>query len=241
MTSFYVYEHIRNDTGEVFYVGKGSGNRCFTKIGRNIYWHRVVAKSNGFFVKKIIEDIDEELSFLVEIERIDQLKKLGFRLTNLTSGGEGISGLLHTEESKKKMSSAQLGKPKGPMKEATKQKLSIRKIGISRGPMPEETKRKIQLANIGSRHSDESYARMANKKRGVKLSEEHKKLLSVLTKGKNNPNYGKKHSDIAKEKIRQTRLNAEKIECPHCNKIGDPPNMARWHFNNCKHKGNENG
>jgi len=201
MTSFYVYEHIRKDTGEVFYVGKGSGNRCFAKTGRNIYWHRVVAKSNGFFVKKIIENIDEELSFLVEIERIDQFKKLGFRLTNLTSGGEGLSGLLHTEE----------------------------------------TKRKIQLANIGSRHSDESYAQMANKKRGVKLSEEHKKLLSLLTKGKNNPNYGKKHSDIAKEKIRQTRLNAEKIECPNCNKIGDPPNMARWHFDNCKHKGNENG
>jgi hypothetical protein len=241
MTSFYVYEHIRNDTGEVFYVGKGSGNRCFNKRGRNIYWHRIVKKSNGFCVKKLIENIDEEFAFLVEIERIDQLKKLGFKLSNLTSGGEGISGLVHTKEAKIKISKAHLGKPKGPMKESTKQKLSINKTGVSTGPMPEETKRKIQIANIGSRHSEESYARMAMKKRGKKLSEEHKKTLSILFSGKNNPNYGKKHSDSTKEKVRQARLNAKKIACPHCNKIGDPPNMARWHFNNCKHKGNENG
>ena len=26
---FYVYEHIRNDTGAVFYVGKGKGRRMF--------------------------------------------------------------------------------------------------------------------------------------------------------------------------------------------------------------------
>lgn len=241
MTSFYVYEHIRNDTGEVFYVGKGKGDRCSNKQGRNIYWHRVVKKSNGFCVKKLIENIDEEFAFLVEIERIDKLKKLGFNLTNLTSGGEGASGLVHSKEAKIKISKAHLGKPKGPMKESTKQKLSISKIGVPRGAMPEETKRKIQIANIGSRHSEESYAQMAIKKRGKKLSEEHKKTLSILFSGKNNPNYGKKHSDSAKEKIRQTRLNAETIVCPHCNKIGDPPNMARWHFNNCKHKGNENG
>jgi len=241
MTAFYVYEHIRRDTGAVFYVGKGSGNRCFSKMGRNIYWHRVVKKINGFNVLKIIEDIDEDFAFLIEVERIDQLKRLGYALTNLTAGGEGASGLTHSQETKNKMSFAQLGKPKGPMKESTKQKLSILKTGVPKGPMPEETKRKIQIANIGSRHSDESYAQMSIKKRGVKLSEEHKKLLSVLTKGKNNPNYGKKHSDSAKEKIRQARLNAETIACPHCNKVGDSPNMARWHFNNCKYKGNENG
>lgn len=241
MTSFYVYEHIRKDTGEVFYVGKGSGDRCTNKRGRNIYWHRVVKKSNGFCVKKLIESVDEEFAFLVEIERIDQLKKLNIQLTNLTFGGEGVSGHIHTKEAKTKMSKAQLGKPKGPMKESTKKKLSLIKTGVSKGAMSAETKRKIQIANIGSKHSKESYAQMAMKKRGVKLTEEHKKTLSILFSGKNNPNYGKKHSDSAKEKIRQTRLKAEKIACPNCNKIGDPPNMARWHFDNCKHRGNENG
>ena len=156
MTSFYVYEHIRKDTGEVFYVGKGSGDRCTNKQGRNIYWHRIVKKSNGFCVKKLSENIDEEFAFLVEIERIDQLKKLGFKLSNLTSGGEGISGLVHTKEAKIKISKAHLGKPKGPMKESTKEKLSLIKTGVSKGAMSAETKRKIQLANIGSKHSKES-------------------------------------------------------------------------------------
>ncbi len=26
----------------------------------------------------------------------------------------------------------------------------------------------------------------------------------------------------------------EQIICPHCNKIGNKPNMQRWHFDNCK-------
>jgi hypothetical protein len=240
MTVFYVYEHTRQDTGAVFYVGKGSGNRCFSKLGRNIYWHRVVKKINGFNVLKIVENIDEDFAFLIEIERIDQLKRLGYALTNLTSGGEGTSGLVHSQETKQKLSLAQLGKPKGPMQESTKQKLSILKTGVLRGPMPEATKSKIKFANMGIKHSQESYAQMAMKKKGVALSAEHKKILSSLFAGKNNPNYGKKHNSIAIEKIRQSRLNAKKITCPYCNKIGDPSNMARWHFKNCKHKGNEN-
>jgi hypothetical protein len=89
---FYVYEHIRPDTNKVFYVGKGSGNRCNTSRGRNKYWHNFVNKAGGFKIRKISESEDEEFVFFVEEERIDQLKKLGFELTNMTSGGEGLAG-----------------------------------------------------------------------------------------------------------------------------------------------------
>ena len=101
--TFYVYEHIRKDTNTVFYVGKGKNNRAYTSVGRNQYWKNVVSKAGGFDVKIITKDIDEELAFLVEIERIDQLKRLGIQLTNLTNGGEGMSGYTPTEETKKKM------------------------------------------------------------------------------------------------------------------------------------------
>ena len=30
-----------------------------------------------------------------------------------------------------------------------------------------------------------------------------------------------------------TNTNKTKIKCPHCNKIGNPANMQRWHFDNC--------
>jgi len=56
---FYVYQHRRNDTDEVFYVGKGSGKRinCGKKGGtksRSQFWQNVVKKAGGFKAEKII-------------------------------------------------------------------------------------------------------------------------------------------------------------------------------------------
>lgn len=104
---FYVYEHIRPDTGMVFYVGKGSGWRAGITQHRNPYWKNVVAKAGGFNVRKIVENVDEELAFLSEQERIDQLKRLGVKLTNLTEGGEGSSN--PSEETRRKMSEVRIG------------------------------------------------------------------------------------------------------------------------------------
>ena len=101
--NFYIYEHIRPDTNQVFYVGKGCGNRC-NSLRRNVHWKRIVAKAGGFTVRKIVENIDEELAFLAEQERIDQLKRLGFNLCNATNGGEGASGYKHTQRTKELLS-----------------------------------------------------------------------------------------------------------------------------------------
>ena len=104
---FYIYEHIRPDTNAVFYVGKGSGYRATTTQHRNPYWKNVVAKAGNFIIRKIAENIDEELAFLAEQERIDQLKRIGIKLTNLTGGGEGSSN--PSEETRKKMSESHKG------------------------------------------------------------------------------------------------------------------------------------
>ena len=107
-SNFYIYEHIRPDTGIIFYVGKGCGKRLNCgKFGggkRNNHWKAVVVKAGGFEAKKLVENIDEEFAFLVEEERIDQLKRLGIKLTNKTFGGcGGIAGYSHTDETKKKI------------------------------------------------------------------------------------------------------------------------------------------
>ena len=103
-SSFYVYEHIRNDTGAIFYVGKGSNRRAFLCGKRNQYWRNIVAKSGGFSVRMFIKNLDEELAFLVETERIDQLKRLGANLCNMTNGGEGSTGAKRSQETKNKLS-----------------------------------------------------------------------------------------------------------------------------------------
>ena len=108
-SDFYVYEHIKPPTKEVFYVGKGSGKRARARSNRNQYWHNVVNK-HGFEVKFIVENIDEELAFLVEEERIDQLRRLGIKLCNMTDGGEGSSGLVLSDEVKQMVSQRFKGK-----------------------------------------------------------------------------------------------------------------------------------
>jgi len=92
---FYVYEHIRNDTNAIFYVGKGKNLRAYTKRDRNDHWHNIVNKS-GFTVRFVAKDLDEELAYLCEQERIDQLEKLGIKLANICPGGKGVgSGKKH--------------------------------------------------------------------------------------------------------------------------------------------------
>ena len=46
---FYIYQNLRADTGEVFYVGKAHGDRI-TSRGRNVYWKRIVEK-HGLIVE----------------------------------------------------------------------------------------------------------------------------------------------------------------------------------------------
>lgn len=164
---FYVYQHRRNDTNEIFYIGKGYGDRAYTKHNRNDYWRKVASKANGFTVEFIVKNIDEELALLVEQEKIDQLKKLGFwnKLTNITLGGEGVCGLQHSDEAKLKMSFAKKGKPsprKGAkLSEETRKKISEVQKGKPKKPRTPEHQAKINAINKGSKRSEESKLKMS--------------------------------------------------------------------------------
>lgn len=100
---FYVYKHFRKDTQEVFYVGKGEGNRYKSKIGRNPYWHNIV-KKHGFKWEIVDYFESEELAFRAEAKLIAEIgrKDLGLGpLVNLSDGGEGASGAIRTPEQRK--------------------------------------------------------------------------------------------------------------------------------------------
>jgi hypothetical protein len=174
---FYVYQHLIPNTKQVFYVGKGSGKRAFFSKGRNLYWQRKANKF-GFEVDFVCKNVDEEFAYFVEQELVDVYKKRNIKLTNLTAGGDGGGSCIPTEETKRKLHLALVGrkKPNGfgekiskahlgkKVSEETRLKLSQSHIGLNAGkkhPMfgkkhTKETREKISKVQIGRKRSKET-------------------------------------------------------------------------------------
>ena len=58
----YVYRHIRLDKNEPFYIGIGTDNnykRAYSKNSRNIFWERVVKKTN-YDVEIIMDNLTKD-------------------------------------------------------------------------------------------------------------------------------------------------------------------------------------
>jgi hypothetical protein len=86
---YYIYAHIRNDTNNIFYIGKGCGKRAYIKSNRSLYWKRIVEKYN-YRVEFLLENLTEEEAYKFEIYYIDIEKNKGNCEANFTSGGDGV-------------------------------------------------------------------------------------------------------------------------------------------------------
>jgi len=254
---FYVYEHIRLDTMKPFYVGKGCGNRAYAKRGRNVYWHRVVYK-HGYIVKKISENLDEDLAFLTEVERIDQLRRIGIELVNMTDGGEGASGLPESTLIKRgKSISAALNKPDVKAKKANSLKLAWEDPGrkaawskaLKKSMSTPEYKAKRSIVSKQVNNDPIIKAKIIATRKAIwSSSEKRAKLSETMKFVLSTPEARQKKSEAAKlalsspevrKKLSLAHLGKakQKVCCPHCEKIGGIGSMRRWHFDNCKLKG----
>lgn len=109
MNHFYVYLHRRNDTNEVFYVGKGSGRRSHS-TKRNILWKRI-AKKAGYTVEIISKNLSESLAYQIEETLITLYKTRDLAKANISLGGfGGMSGLPCPELAKKRASEVNSGR-----------------------------------------------------------------------------------------------------------------------------------
>lgn len=123
-----------------------------------------------------------------DLERI--ARKLGMGKYNRTEGGEGVTGMRHSDEAKAKMRAAKLGKKreitpehrakliangqarKGIPKTAEhKTNMSKARKGYKLGPRPQEVKDKISASSTGKKQSPERVARMSE----IKLAEHARK------------------------------------------------------------------
>jgi plasmid stability protein len=211
-----VYEHIRNDTNEVFYVGIGDEEkRAFSKKGRTQFWKNIVNKV-GYSVNIIHKDIDREEAKNIEKYLIKEYgrKNLGTgNLVNLTDGGEGCLNVVVSEETRQKMSKAQKGRI---VSDEARQKISEANKGRI---VSDEARQKRSEAIKGEKHpmfgkkqSDESRQKMSKTHKGKIVSEETRQKISESIKGEKNPMFGKKRSEKTRQKISIIQKNREGVK-----------------------------
>jgi len=194
MNNYYTYAYLREDKTP-YYIGKGVKYRIYEKYNRTSPPPK--DKSRIIFLK---QNLTEEEAFKHEIYMIAVFgrKDLGTGiLHNRTNGGDGISGYVMSEETKKKISASNSGRI---MCEENRKKVSKIMKERERNPHTEETKRK-----------------MSESHKNLIFTEEHKLNLSNSAKGR-------KHSKETKEKMRNQRrglkwwnngqINKKAIECP---------------------------
>lgn len=147
--------HKKKTDGTIFYIGIGNkATRAYSKHGRNFLWKNIVNK-HGFEVVIVMEDVSASEAKYCEKYLIAYhgRKNTGLgNLCNMTDGGDGFTGVVYTEERRRKIGLMTKGK-----------KLS------------EEVKKKISQSHIGKKHTEASKIKMRLAKIGISPANKGKK------------------------------------------------------------------
>ena len=160
---FYVYAYLRTD-GTPYYIGKGTGKRIEEK-------HSVVIPPKDR--RRVLLDgltdpeaIEYEIALIYCLGRKDQGTGC---LRNLTDGGDGISGYVHTEDAKRRI------------KQNNKKNAYPHLVGR---PVSEETRRRIGEAQKGKVNSPEARAKIRAARALQVITEAHRQAISDAQKGR---------------------------------------------------------
>lgn len=184
------------------YVGKTerdaacrlSGHLYEARKGRETHCHRWIRTllRAGTVPTMTILEISDRVSW-AERERawIVRLRSMGCPLTNITDGGEGVSGHRHSPETRAKLSASHAG-------------IKHRNFGKR---LPAETRAKISAAHMGKTHSPETRAKLSAANMGHKhnlgrrASADTCAKISASKSGSHHPNFGRHLSKETRQKI----------------------------------------
>jgi len=212
MNNKVVYFHIRKDTGVIFYVGIGNGQRPYDTSNRNKIWRSITSRSD-YLVKIVHENVSWDEACKLEEHYIHEFGRIDLNtgtLANMTSGGDGVSSMIISDEHRKKTSETiknkikngewitpMLGK-KMPITEAVKARFKK----MSETYSPSEEHRQILSEKLKGDGNGMWGKEPWNK--GVELSDEHRQKLKDNHVGMS----GKKHS--LETRIKQSKSNSNK-------------------------------
>lgn len=180
MKQFYVYIHKKPD-GTPVYVGKGHGKRAYKLHGRNPYHQSVLNKYKGQIIVEITNCESEQAAFELEKIYVKQLRDQGYRLANMTDGGEGVCGFKMDKEIQQRVNAINRTKTRSTEFKAM---VSAQWKGAKRGEQSAIHKERNAAAKRGNtfrrgaKHTPESIERMRVAQRAVR----EKKAKEVLIK-----------------------------------------------------------
>lgn len=218
-----LYEHKQSskNADQVFY-------RAIRKYGwEKFSWEILYQSNDGIHTLSVMEPF-----FIKENNSYIRVKNSnGY---NMTIGGEGSLGYIHTKKSRENIGKSLIGKTKGRKKPERSQ----------------EHKNNMSIAKIGSipwnKGKITGQIPWNKGKKGV-YSDETLRLMKTnggKAKGKRWYNDGEKSYYIFPEEALSNyvigrinkKRNIKKVTCPHCYTSGGGGNMSRYHFDNCKLK-----
>ncbi len=180
ISDFVVYEHIRPDTGAVFYIGKGKIRRVNQSANRNPHWHGIVAKAGGYHARIAACGLSEKQALQLEVSMIAAYRAADIKLCNMTDGGDGVSGYKWPPDALEKHRLKLKGRPapnKGKKASAaTREKLRMAKLGKKQS---REHIEKCRAANIGRKFTAETCAKISAALTGKKLSDDRIKKMRM--------------------------------------------------------------
>lgn len=90
----------------------------------------------------------------------------------------------------------------------------------------ERISNKKREKNLGRKFSKETLEKMSLAKKGIPLTEEHKRNISFSQSGENHPWFGRKHSEESKRKISETRKGIKNPKHSDFMKKNNPRNLS---------------
>lgn len=241
---FYVYEHVRPDRDEVFYVGKGKGRRANEMNGRNRHHKAIQAKLSrlgmAVEVRMVAMGMDEEYALALEVDRIAFWRADGVDLANLTSGGD--TGNSPSEETRAIMRARKLGRKlteehKAKIAKASKEALARPEVKAKLSASLKISLNTPEAKARASKHfkemvrTDVHRAKIAASKRGKKLSPEHAEKSRKASLGRKQTqeeidrrrsvNTGKKRTPEFCERMRQLNIGRKRTPefCANMKKV----------------------
>lgn len=187
---YYVYAWFYIDTNEIFYIGKGKGNRCNDIIhSRNSYFKNIV-NSAKVDVKILYDNLTNEESLSIERKLIHEYWSKGECKANFHEGGcGGNTGKYNDPERSKKLSEA-AKKRIGSLNSnygnswTQEQKDNLSKKNKGKCNVSKEHLEKLKLINTGRIVSEDTRKKLSIAKKGQKITKHQIKCLvaSHITK-----------------------------------------------------------